>query len=124
MARKAALIIALVAAPLVAAEDQFLNWMSRIAEGQLAAREAAVARVRTPEEAKARQAAVREKILQLIGGLPDYNGPLNARVTGKVDRPRYVVEKIIFESLPKYYITANLYRPKAAGRYPGVLLPL
>ena len=120
---KIAVIAALLAAPL-AAEDQFLNWMDRIAQGQLAAREASIARIRSPEEAKARQAAVRAKVLALIGGLPDYSGPLNARVTGKLERSRYVVENVIFESLPKFYVTANLYRPKAAGKYPGVLLPL
>jgi len=120
---KTALILALLAAPL-GAEDQFLQWMNRIAQQQLDAREAAVARIRTPAEAKARQAAVRAKILDLIGGLPDYDGPLNARVTGKLERPRYIVEKVIFESLPQFYVTGNLYRPKAAGRYPGVLLPL
>ena len=38
--------------------------------------------------------------------------------------PRYVIEKVIFESLPKIFITANVYRPKEPGRYPGVLMPL
>ena len=120
---KTALILALLAVPM-AAQDQLTAWMDHIAHKQLDEREAAVARIRTPEEAKARQADVRARILELIGGLPDYDGPLNARVTGKVDRPRYVVENVIFESLPKFYVTANLYRPKAAGRYPGVLFPL
>lgn len=120
---KAALIVALLAAPL-AAQDQLSGWMDRIAQKQLDEREAAVARVRTPEEAKARQAAVRAKVLELIGGLPDYDGPLNARITGKVDRPRYVIENVVFESLPKFYVAGNLYRPKAAGRYPGVLFAL
>ena len=121
--RKAALIAALLAAPL-GAEDQFLQWMDRIAQRQLSAREATVGRVQTPEEARARQAAVRAKVLELIGGLPDYDGPLNTRVTGRLERSRYVVEKVIFESLPKFYVTANLYLPKAAGRHPGVLFPL
>jgi len=31
-------------------------------------------------------------------------------------------EKVNFESLPGFYVTANLYRPNQAGRYPGVLL--
>jgi hypothetical protein len=120
---KAALLIALLAAPL-AAEDQLLRWMDRIGQEQLSAREAGIARIQTVEQARARQAAVRAKVLELIGGLPDYEGPLNARVTGKLDRPRYVVENVIFESLPQYYVTANLYRPKAAGRHPAILFAL
>src|SRR5207244_12583638 len=33
------------------------------------------------------------------------------------------LEKVTFESLPRYYITGNLYRPNIAGRYPAVLVP-
>ncbi len=40
--------------------------------------------------------------------------PLNARVTGIIDRGEYTIEKLAFESLPKVYVTANLYIPKAA----------
>ena len=66
---------------------------------------------------------VRSKILEITGGLPDYRGPLNARITGKLTNPRYTLEKVIFESLPHYYVTANLYRPNQPGRYPAVRCP-
>ncbi len=118
---RAALI--LFALPLMA-QDPLLKWMDGIAQRQLDAREAAVAKVRTPEEARARQQWARAKVLELLGGLPDYSGPLNARITGTLDRPRYAVEKVIFESLPKYYVTANLYRPKQAGKHPGILFAM
>src|SRR5581483_9540197 len=39
-------------------------------------------------------------------------------------KSRYTIEKVIFESLPKIFVAANLYRPNEPGRYPGVLLPL
>src|SRR5579859_7000453 len=106
------------------AEDPFLDWMDHIAQQQLDRREAAVKAVQSVEQAEARQRWVRAKILELIGGLPDYNGPLNARVTGRINRKRYVIEKVIFESLPQYFVTANLYRPRAQGKYPAVLFPL
>ena len=32
------------------------------------------------------------------------------------------IEKVIFESLPGFFVTANLYRPNQPGRYPAVLL--
>jgi cephalosporin-C deacetylase-like acetyl esterase len=101
-----------------------LQWMDRIGQGQLAQREAVIARIRTPQQAAERQRFVRNKILQLIGGLPEYSGPLNARVTGQIDAGNYTIEKVLFESLPKYYVTASLYLPKAGGRHPAVLLPL
>ncbi len=106
------------------ADDQFLKWMDRIAQEQLSKREAAVAGIQTIGDAQARQQAVRAKILELIGGLPDYSGPLNAKITGQIEMPRYIIEKVIFESLPKVLVTANVYRPKEPGRYPGVLMPL
>jgi len=98
--------------------------MDRIAQQQLSEREATVARIRTVGEAKARQAWVRAKILELLGGLPDYNGPLNARVTGRIERSHYSIEKVIFESLPEFYVTADLYLPKEGGKHPGVLMPM
>jgi Acetyl xylan esterase (AXE1) len=107
------------------AEDRFLDWMNQIAQQQLDRREAAVKAVQSIEQAEARKHWVRAKILDLIGGLPDYDGPLNARVTGRTERPRYVIEKVIFESLPAYFVTANLYRPREHnGKVPGVLIPL
>ena len=54
--------------------------------------------------------------------------PLDVHVTGIVERPRYRIEKLYYESLPKLYVTANLYLPKRDGarngqpeRFPGVL---
>ncbi|RLE67481.1 MAG: hypothetical protein DRJ45_09425, partial [Thermoprotei archaeon] len=37
---------------------------------------------------------------------------LNVTITGVLDRERYVVEKLYFESLPKLYVAGNLYIPK------------
>lgn len=103
-------------------EDPFLRWMDRIAQAQLQTREDAVAQVRTVADAEHRKELVRAKLLDALGGLPDYSGPLNARVTGSLHAEGYVIEKVIYESLPGYYVTANLYRPSKSGRYPAVLL--
>ena len=100
------------------------RWMDAIAQQQLDARESVINGIHTTAEAEKRKRYVRSKILELLGGLPDYDGPLNARVTGQIREPGFVLEKIIFESLPHVYVTANLYRPEKAGKYPGVLLPL
>jgi hypothetical protein len=120
--RKAILIFLLGSS--LRAEDRFLDWMNQIAQQQLDKREAAVRAVQSVDQAEARKRWVRAKILELIGGLPDYDGPLNARVTGRIEKNRYVIEKVIFESLPQSFVTANLYRPRAQGKYPAVLFPL
>ena len=104
--------------------DPLLKWMDTIAQRQLDAREAKIAAIGSADQARVRQRYVREKILELIGGLPDYGGPLNARVTGMIPRQGYAIEKVIFESLPGLHVTANLYRPDTAGKHPGVLFAL
>ncbi|HYM08717.1 MAG TPA: acetylxylan esterase, partial [Terriglobales bacterium] len=113
----------LCTAPLLAQQpDPLLKWMDRIAQQQLGRREQAIAGIRTRTDAERRQQWVRQKFLELIGGLPDYNGPLNARITGRIQSANYTIEKVIFESLPGFYVTANLYRPNQPGQYPGILL--
>src|SRR5260370_28711973 len=82
--RKAILIFLLGSS--LAAEDRFLDWMNQIAQQQLDKREAAVRAVQSVDQAEARKRWVRAKILELIGGLPDYSGPLNARVTGRIEK--------------------------------------
>jgi len=105
-------------------EERLTRWLDRIAQEQLDRREAQIKQVETVEAAERRKERVRKKILELIGGLPDYSGPLNGKVTGRIDKQKYIIEKIVFESLPRLYVTADLYRPNKPGRYPGVLIML
>ncbi|MCB9385195.1 MAG: acetylxylan esterase [Bryobacterales bacterium] len=46
---------------------------------------------------------------------------LNVQITGTIDKGDYVIEKVAFESLPKIYVTANLYIPKSPGPKPTIL---
>jgi cephalosporin-C deacetylase-like acetyl esterase len=69
--------------------------------------------------------ALRQSLIESIGGLPEKT-PLNARVTGVIERPGFRVEKILFESRPGFFVTASLYLPDRArfsGLRPGVLIP-
>ena len=102
--------------------DPLLRWMDQIAQQQLQKREKAIAGIHTVADAERRKKTVRETFLSLIGGLPDYSGPLNPRITGSIQGEGYTIEKVIFESLPGFYVTANVYRPNQPGRYPGILL--
>ena len=103
-------------------EDPLLRWMDKIAQAQLDARDKEIAAIRTVADVERRKAVVRRKIMAALGGLPDYDGPLKPRITGRIQADGYVIEKVIYESLPGFYVTANLYRPDRPGRYPAVLL--
>jgi len=96
--------------------------MNQIAQQKLEQREAAVGAVRNVADAERRKQWIRKTLLSLIGDLPDYNGPLNPKVTSRIQAEGYSIEKVIFQSLPGFYVTANLYRPDRPGRYPGILL--
>jgi dienelactone hydrolase len=101
-----------------------LRELDAIAAGHLDARARDVGRIRDVAGAEARKVEVRRRVLSLIGGLPDYRGPLNAAVTKTIRRDGFSIEHVMFESLPRYIVTANLYRPDAAGRHPAVLMSM
>ncbi len=79
----------------------------------------------TPEAVAVYQARLRAKFLEAIGGLPERT-PLNPQAMGILSRDGYRVEKIIFESRPKFFVTAALFLPDASRHkppYPGILIP-
>src|SRR5579872_227231 len=104
------------------AGDALLHWMDKIAQAELQAREDTIAQIRTVNDAERHKKLVCEKMMRVLGGLPEYNGPLNPRITGTIHADGYSIEKIIYESLPGFFVTADLYRPNRPGRYPAVLL--
>jgi cephalosporin-C deacetylase-like acetyl esterase len=70
------------------------------------------------------QRAVRKTIVASLGP-PVERTPLNARVTGTVVRAGYRIEKLVFESRPRYYVTANVYVPASGGaHFPALLCPV
>lgn len=68
---------------------------------------------------------IRRQILVANGLWPmPTKTPLNAVVHGAIDMGDYTVEKVYFESMPGFYVTGSLYRPKGkSGKLPGVLCP-
>lgn len=103
-------------------QDDFLSWMNERAGKYLEQRTQIVQSIHTAAEAEKRKAWVRQQLLRAMGGLPEQASPLHARVTGQIRTASYTIEKVIYQSLPGFYITANLYRPNAPGKYPAVLL--
>ncbi len=95
------------------AAQQFENWKREYEQRK------------TTEQVTEYQKRLRARFIEVLGGFPDRT-PLNPQVTGIVRRDGYHMEKIIFESQPKHYVTAALFLPDAnkhKGPYPGVLIP-
>ncbi len=105
------------------APDPLLRWLDRQAQQQLDERERKIAAIRSVANADSRIAQVHQKLLASLGGLPTYSGPLRPRISGQIEAKRYIIEKVIFESLPGFFVTVNVYRPNTAGRHPAILIP-
>ncbi|MCE5270776.1 alpha/beta hydrolase family protein, partial [bacterium] len=80
-------------------------------------------RIDSKEKLERERPALQREFMFSLGldPLPE-RGPLDATVVRTIDRPGYTVEVLHFQSLPGFYCTANLYRPKK-GRppFPAVL---
>jgi dienelactone hydrolase len=80
--------------------------------------------MRTEADVRARIEKVRSRVWELIGGQFDKT-PLKPKIVGTIDRSDYRIEKVIFESLPEVFVTANFYVPKRhKPPYPGIIVPL
>jgi cephalosporin-C deacetylase-like acetyl esterase len=71
--------------------------------------------IRTPADLAALQQNAQRTLAAGIGDFPDRT-PLYPRPVGEIVRPDYVIEKLIFESRPGFFVTANVYRPKSTAR--------
>lgn len=85
-----------------------------------AERDRVKAALSTKQQALDFVADVRRHVHEAFGPQPERT-PLNPRITGELKRDGYRVEKLIFESRPDFYVTANLYLPKTSERRPGVI---
>jgi dienelactone hydrolase len=80
------------------------------------------AEIASPAQWEAVRAKRLEEMRDMLGLLPwPDRTPLNVRITARLDKGAYTVENIAFESMPKVYVTGNLYLPKAAGRKPAII---
>jgi len=80
--------------------------------------------IQTEAAVRARIEKVQSTVWKLIGG-PFEKTPLKPQIVGTIDRGSYRIEKVIFESRPAVFVTANLYVPNHhRPPYPGIIHPL
>jgi len=80
---------------------------------------------KTLSEWENRAAKLKFQVKVALGLSPEPDRtPLNPRIHGRIDMGDYTIEKVFFESMPGFYVTGNLFRPKKSnGKMPGVLCP-
>lgn len=69
-----------------------------------------VAHLETKDQWEAYRGKVRERLFDSMAKFQ--RTPLNAQVTGTLERPAFRVEKVLFESHPGFFVTACLFLPK------------
>ena len=81
-----------------------------------------LASARSPAAIARLQTEVRANLAEMLGPLPEITA-LNSSHRGSLQREDYVVEKVVYESRPRFPVTANLYAPRhVEGRLPAVIL--
>jgi cephalosporin-C deacetylase-like acetyl esterase len=103
--------------------QQLNSYLNGIGIAQAAARAQRVAAIHTRAEADQRQAEVRSKILKLIGGLPERTRPVPVKQFGTTAGDGFRIEKIAYETLPEFYVTANVFVPDSGTRpFPAIVI--
>src|SRR5437867_8125912 len=70
------------------------------------------------------QSELRQSLVQMIGGLPAVKTDLHPVITGKIQMDGFVIEKLVYQSLPGVYVTALVYVPNDhTTKHPAVLVP-
>lgn len=102
--------------------DQLKQHIYRRSVEAFTAGDAARDAITLPEELAKRCDYLRDRFIESLGGLPPNDTPLNAQITGTIQCDGFRIEKVIFESRPKSYITANLYVPDGVESPRGAVL--
>jgi dienelactone hydrolase len=77
---------------------------------------------KTAEEWEQRQTQLRANLLRAWGGFPESPCPLEPRKLGEFQRDGYRVEKLVFQTRPGVWMTANAYVPDAPRKpVPAIL---
>jgi cephalosporin-C deacetylase-like acetyl esterase len=101
------------------------EYVNALAKALLAERARKIASFTSPQQVTERKAYIRAQMMQTLGGAFPERTPLNARTVGVIERNGYKIEKVIFESQPKFYVTASLCLPtRGRAPFPAILFPL
>ena len=91
-------------------KNMLIYYLNKQAFGYLDIREQEIAKLKTKADWIKRQEKVKEILNKIVGPFPEKT-PLNPKVTGVIKKEGYKIEKIIYESMPNFYVTGCLFIP-------------
>ncbi|MGB6743425.1 MAG: acetylxylan esterase [Terracidiphilus sp.] len=102
----------------------YLLYQTALAWNEDELRRSRWSQVRNENDLLELRAELRKSVLEMIGGLPTEKTDLHATITGTVSAAGFHIEKLIYQSLPGFYVTALVYVPENGDRvHPAVLVP-
>ncbi|QNI37094.1 alpha/beta hydrolase [Edaphobacter albus] len=97
-------------------------YLTTLEQQDLSKRHDEIAKIHDKLAIKNRQAYIRKTLMRELGGEWPEKTPLHAQITGVIHHEDYTVQKLVYQSLPHFYVTANVYVPQHAPKpYPAVL---
>ncbi len=103
------------------AANRLQHQLNSAAMRQLEKRSFQISGLTSAEAWRTRQAEVRTILEKVVGPFPD-KGPLNPRILGTLKKEGYSIEKVVFESRPKFYVTGCLFLPaQRSSKSPAIL---
>jgi dienelactone hydrolase len=101
-------------------KNMLVHHLNKQAFDYLDIRDKEIAGLKTKEDWVNRQKKMKDILIKTVGPFPEKT-PLNSKVTGVVKKDGYKIEKIIYESMPGFYVTSCLYIPEGRGEKPAIL---
>lgn len=101
-------------------ENDFYKLITQEALVLLDERKASIAEIEGKKEWRAYQETLKGRMFESLNRFK--RTPLNAKVTGTLERAHFTVEKLVFESHPGFFVTAAIFIPKGLKKpAPAVL---
>lgn len=102
-------------------KNMLAHHLNKQAFALLDIRDNEIAGLKTKEDWIKRQIKVKDILMNTVGPFPKKT-PLNAKITGVIKKEGYKIEKIIYESIPGFYVTGCLFIPDGIkGKRPAIL---
>jgi len=105
------------------ASNSLYHYLSEQAYVLLEKRSQSISDLHSLDSWERRQEYIRETLSEIVGPFPE-KSPLNPKIVKIINKDRYKIEHIIFESQPGFYVTSSLFVPsglKKGNKAPAII---